>query len=205
MTRHSSREIFAAPVRGRIAVLAYDGVDELDLFGAYSVLAKARSEGSLQQVGIFAPLPLVVASGGTEFHAHRLEDIGDDVGTIVVPGGSGATAAARDPRLACVLRRARLNGVRIYCCCSGGLIVAAALGLKEGRIAIHARKRADLQALFGGEVVSGITDSNGIVSIGGRRCHSVKSVRLAFRVLEDLDPSFPRSISARTEIAWRPS
>lgn len=146
-----------------------------------------------------------MASGGIEFRTNTLDAMDDEVGTLVVPGGSGATAAARDRKLADALCRARQNGARIYCCCSGALIVAAALGLRDGRIAIHARKRADLRALFGGEVVSGIAESDGIVSIGGRRSHSVKSVRLAFRILEDLDPGLPRSISERTEIAWRPA
>lgn len=189
----------------RVAVLAYDGVDELDLFGAYSVLAKARSAGSLQALGIFAPEPIVAASGGTEFRARGLASIDKRTGTVVVPGGRGATVAARDPRLQNVVRRMRSNGARIYCCCSGAILVAVALGLKEGRIAIHSRKKAELQTLFGGDVVAGMAENDGIVSIGGRRTGNVKSVSLAFRILQDLDPSLPPAISERTEIDWVPS
>lgn len=187
-----------------VAILAYNGVDEIDLFGVFSVLAKARAAEMIRTVGIFAPDEAVVTSGGAKISTRPLVQLDRESAVLVVPGGSGAADAARTQILAEAVRQARQNGARIYCCCSGALIVAAALQLTKGRIAIHARKRADLQLLFGGEIVSGLADSNGIVSIGGQKSESVKSVRLGFRILADLDPAMPQHISDRTEIAWTP-
>ncbi|MGI9506107.1 MAG: DJ-1/PfpI family protein [Geminicoccaceae bacterium] len=191
-----------ATVPARVAILAYDGVDELDLFGAYSVLAKAQAAGALNAAGIYAPYFSVTGSGGAEFRTYPLNCLDRESCMLVVPGGSGSAAAAHSGVLAGTLRDAYRRGLRIYCCCSGALIVASALELANGQLAIHERKRAELQTLFGGEVVVGLVESNGIISIGGRRSPGVKSVDLAFRLLSDIDPKLPRSISQRTEIEW---
>ncbi len=185
-----------------VSVLAYDGVDELDLFGVYSVLAKAQASGAIADVGLFAPGPSVTASGGAEIRTAPLKRFNPGCNVLVVPGGSGAAETAKSNLLSRPVRAAHNRGARIYCCCSGALIVASALKLLDGQLAIHARKKAELKAIFKGEVVDGLIESNGIVSIGGRRSTSVKSVDLAFRILSDLDPDLPGEISRRTEIAW---
>jgi AraC family transcriptional activator FtrA len=186
----------------RVAILGFDGVDELDLFGVYAILSKARNAG-IAQVEIWSRKGLLRATGGVEVRTRTLEPELDGCDILVVPGGSGALATAKTGQLNKAVRQARKRNARLYCCCSGALIVAAALRPTEGQMAIHKRKQDDLRTFFGGEIVSGIADSEGIYSIGGKSFEGVKSVILAFRVLSDLDAALSLRIAERTEISWR--
>ncbi len=185
----------------RVAILGFDGVDELDLFGVYAILSKAGNS-KIAQVDIWSRTGAIRATGGVEINTRKMDTGLDECNILIVPGGSGALTAAKAGQLADVVRQAHRRTARIYCCCSGALIVAAALTPLDGQMAIHKRKQDDLRTFFGGEIIGGIADSRGIFSIGGQSFEGVKSVMLAFRVLSDLDDSLPPQIAERTEISW---
>ncbi|GGM53947.1 hypothetical protein GCM10012275_26380 [Longimycelium tulufanense] len=190
----------------RVVVLAYPGVDELDLFGAFAVLAKAATvgaagagdDGPALAVRLAAATSPVTASAGTTFDVGMGLDALAGAAAVVVPGGRGASDASADSRLLAALRMAAAGGTHVYSVCSGAFVVAAA-GLAEGRhIAVHHAKRAQLTGV--GEVVAGLVRDGDLCSVGGDPAPSVKSVDLAFQVLADLAPDLVEPVSARTEI-----
>ncbi|MFC0435087.1 DJ-1/PfpI family protein [Kutzneria buriramensis] len=178
----------------RVVLLAYPGVDELDLFGAYAVLAKAVD------ARITAARPQVTGSAGILFAATDGLSVAADADALVVPGGRGARDAAADPELLHVLRAAGSRGTAVFSVCSGALLVAAA-GLAAGRrLAVHRNKRTLLAGYPVGEVVTGLVRDGQLRSVGGDRQASVKAVDIAFRVLAEFAPDTVDAVSARTEI-----
>lgn len=194
------------PAGTLIALLAYPGVDELDLFGGYALLAKAGSIA--QETGappvtavITAEEPEVHGSGGVTFRAQEELSVVERAQAVVVPGGRGAAAAAKAPRLRHFLRRADDRNARLYSVCSGALVLAGA-GLTKGRaLAIHAAKRTQLTEQGAARAASGLIHDGRICSVGGDVRDSVKSADLAFALLADLRPELVEPVTRRTEIS----
>jgi AraC family transcriptional activator FtrA len=183
-----------APVR--VVLLAYPRVDELDLFGAYAVLAKAAPR---LDVRIAASAEQITGSGGVTFTATAGLDAVAQADAVVVPGGRGAREAADDPELRKSLQEAEKRGASWYGVCSGTLLIAAA-GLTDGRkVAVHHGKRDLLRAHPVGDVVSGLVRDGRISTVGGDQQVSVKSVDLAFALLADFAADLVREISERIE------
>ncbi|MFF5565773.1 DJ-1/PfpI family protein [Streptomyces sp. NPDC012623] len=188
-----------------IAVLAYPGVDELDLFGGYAILAKA---GSVAHAEGLTPLTAVIAaqapeirgSAGVTFRAQEDLTAVEHAQAVVVPGGRGATAAAGEPQLHQALHRAGQGNARLYSVCSGALVLAGA-GLAQGRtLAIHAAKHTQLTGQSTVRAAGGLVRDGRYCSVGGDLRDSVKSVDLAFALLADLRPELVEPVSRRTEI-----
>ncbi|MER5214814.1 DJ-1/PfpI family protein [Streptomyces sp. NPDC002838] len=187
-----------------LSVLAYDGVDDLDLFGAYSVLCKgadaAAGRAPAVSVRITAADRAVTTSAGVRITAE------DDLATLVssdaavVPGGRGAVAAAGTEQVLAALRDAHARGCRLYAVCSGTLLIAAAGLAKERALAVHHAKADQLRAAGAREVSAGLVRSDGICSVGGDRSPSVKSVDAAFAVLADLLPDTVHAVCSRMEL-----
>lgn len=189
-----------------IALLAYPGVDELDLFGGYALLAKA---GSIAEESGAPPITAVITaedpeihgSGGVTFRAQEELSVLERAHAVVVPGGRGAAAAAEAPQLRRLLRQVDDRNARLYSVCSGALVLAGA-GLTEGRtLAIHAAKRSQLTERGAARAVSGLLHDGRICSVGGDVRDSVKSVDLAFALLADLRPELIDPVTRRTEIS----
>jgi AraC family transcriptional activator FtrA len=191
----------------RVAVLAYDGVDELDLFGAYSVLAKAAADSYGEQrtmaVRIVGDSARFTTSGGVSFGVHGgLAELAD-ADVVVIPGGQGAIAAAADTRLCAALHEVGMRGAGLYAICSGSFLVAAAGLASDRKIAVHHAKRDQLNQFGATQVAVGLVRDGNVCSIGGDVTNGVKSVDLAFAVLADIAPDAVSVVSARMEI--RPS
>lgn len=183
-----------------IVVLAYPGCDELDLFGAYSVLVKAAALGQGLRVRLAAREPRVTGSGGATVASAAPLGAVEAADAVVVPGGRGAEQACADEPLLAALRAAAARGAALYAVCSGALLVAAA-GLADGRrVAVHHGKRALLRRHPVGEVVAGLTRDGRLCTVGGDRRESVKSVDLAFALLADLAPDAVEAVGARMEL-----
>lgn len=180
-----------------VVVLAYPEVDELDLFGAYSVLSKAAPSLTTRIVADHAE---VTGSGGVTFRvAHGIDEVpGADA--VVVPGGRGAQAAATDQGLRRVLRAAARSGSAFYGVCSGALLIAAAGLAQTSRIAVHHAKRDLVRVHPVGGVVSGLVRDGSISTVGGDQQESVKSVDLAFALLADFAPEMLAPVAERMEI-----
>ena len=191
----------------RVALLAYPEVDELDLFGAFAVLAKASSvpdASTRLEIAIAADTTRVVGSAGTSFTVTADLSLVEKSDAVVVPGGRGAPAAAADARLLAVLRAAGARRAAFYGVCSGTLLIAAAGLARDRRVAVHGAKRDLLSGYPVGEVTSGLVRDGRISTIGGERRTSVKSVDLAFQLLADLVPDAVEAVAARMELRPEP-
>jgi len=159
----------------RIAVLAYEGFDELDALGPYEVLRNAVIGGADAEV-------LLVSDGSSEHvtgsHGLAVKPQGTlEDGTfdlVVVPGGgwvdradAGAYAEVERGELPVRLRRLHEAGTVLASICTGGMVVAAA-GLVRGRRAItHHLAVEDLRAK-GAEVPDArVVDDGDLLSCGG--------------------------------------
>ena len=133
--------------RREVALLAFDGVQTLDLAGPLEVFTGAnRFE---EQAG--RPPPYLVSVVGarpglvrSESGLGLLADAGlprHPVDTIMVPGGEGAQRARHDERLLSWLRTAAAQTRRVCSVCTGAFVLAAA-GLLDGRQATTHWSRA---------------------------------------------------------------
>jgi AraC family transcriptional activator FtrA len=218
----------ANPVR--VTILAYPGVDELDLFGAHAVLSKAASIAADQSVGARGPVsvelgsaravsahepgaaerglqvriaassPEIISSGGVIFRAQAELTTLLTADAVVVPGGRGVRSAAEDAELATLLREAFASGAAIYGVCSGTILLAYAGLTRRRRVAVHHGKRNQLSGSLAGEVAHGLVKDGTITTVGGDRRTSVKSVDLAFQLLADYTPHLLDAVFARMEL-----
>ena len=177
-----------------VVVLAYPGVDEVDLFGGYVPLVKANLP-----VLIAAADEEVRGANGALLRRHQSLRAVPGATVLLVPGGHGVHAAGEDPRYVAAVSEAYRRGAHLYAVCSGAFLLAAA-GLTSGHVlATHASKQARLAELGRCEVVDGLVRSGRIRSIGGRRGHGLKAVELAFQILRDWCPAAVDEVSARLE------
>jgi len=188
-----------------VVLLAYQGVDELDLFGAWSVLRKAAEidpDGALPVVRMVlaAPESFVTGSGGLVFRAEQMLDDVVPGRALVVPGGRGAAAAARDASILSYVGEAVKRGCRVYGVCTGSLIIAATGLTRTRSLAIHRNKREMLLDLPVNEVTTGLVEDGPFVTVGGDPAHSVKSVDLAFALLADFAPHAVEAVGSRMEL-----
>jgi len=189
----------------RVIVLAYDGVDELDLFGAYVPLSKAQAYCQLA-VAIASERSVIHGSNGVQIHAHAgLEAIADAT-AVVVPGGRGVLEAGQSVRYVDAIRSAAVSGAAFYTVCSGAFLLAAA-GLTHGRtVAVHAAKRTELIRVGKSRSSrSRMVRDGEICSVGGRRSRGVKGVDIALQVIHDVAPEVLRDVTGRLEVRPAPA
>jgi AraC family transcriptional regulator, transcriptional activator FtrA len=186
--------------RIRVCVLAFPGVDELDLFGAYVPVAKAAAQDDTGlQVRIVSADERVVGANGAEVLAHAGLDWAEDAHALVVPGGSGVALVGEDDRYVDLLSEAYRRGVRLYAVCSGVFLLAAA-GIVVGRwVAVHHGKRHQLTEVADCHVTAGIVRDPPVCSIGGETTRGVKGVDLGFQLLRDLVPAAVPYVTDRME------
>ena len=124
----------------RIAIVAYPDVQLLDVAGPLEVFATAdrfaRESGTgpayAAEVVARRGGPLQSSSGLTFTPARRLAEVAPGLDTLVVAGGTGTPAAARDAELLAWLRQQAPRTRRVASVCSGAFVLAAA-GLLDGR------------------------------------------------------------------------
>ena len=125
----------------RVAVLAFPDAQVLDVTGPLEVFARTArwlTERGLAEQPAYATELLaseagpVRTSGGLVFTADRAFRDVEACETLLVAGGIGWAAAARDAELLAWLRRMAPRVRRLGSICTGSLILAAA-GLLDGR------------------------------------------------------------------------
>ncbi len=120
----------------RIAIVAYDDVQLLDVAGPLEVFALAErfaGPGAYQVEVVATSSGPLRSSSGLAIAPHRaLDQVRGPLDTIVVAGGQGTPVAATDERLLCWLRHRAPRTRRIASVCSGAFVLAAA-GLLDGR------------------------------------------------------------------------
>lgn len=129
------------PVRS-VEVLAFPGVQVLDVTGPLQVFASANEHVARDGDGPPYRLRVVAKSGGAvassaglALAAEPLTPMPEAVDTLIVAGGPGVDAAAGDPELIEWLRRRTAQARRVASVCTGAFILAAS-GILDGRRAV---------------------------------------------------------------------
>lgn len=121
-----------------IAIIIFDGVEELDFVGPWEVLSAWASQHPGDDVRVST-----VRWGGSPHEpvecAKRLRVLADrgqpelgEPDVIVIPGGKGTRGLLKDEALAQALRETHERGGYVTSICTGSLIVASA-GLLDGK------------------------------------------------------------------------
>lgn len=139
----------------RVALLAYDGIQGLDLVGPLEVFAGANTVLRHDHPGRRGYETIVVSAAGgaleTESHLSiNTEPVAglDTVDTLVIPGGIAAPAAADDPDVLAAARALVDGSTRVVTVCTG-TFVAAAAGLLDGaRVSTHWARAEALRRRF---------------------------------------------------------
>jgi transcriptional regulator GlxA family with amidase domain len=129
------------PPPRQVAILAYPGVQSLDVTGPLEVFdgasrliaATGRGEPAYE-VRLYAPAsaPLETSSGLTLVPDATLGRSAPKLDTLIVAGGSGSRQAADDPALLRWVARTAVRARRTASVCTGAFILAQA-GLLDGR------------------------------------------------------------------------
>ena len=141
----------------QVVILAYPGVQSLDVTGPLEVFAGARTlieaEGRTEQsfeIGIVSRdgAPLRTSSGLTLTPHAALRDAPGDIDTLIVAGGQGARQAADDGALVDWISQTAATARRTASVCTGAFLLARA-GLLDGRRATtHWSAAAALARLY---------------------------------------------------------
>ncbi|HEX5872175.1 MAG TPA: DJ-1/PfpI family protein [Longimicrobium sp.] len=189
-----------------VGILAYPGVDELDLAGVYAVLRKAGEmppAPPLRAV-LLGPPGEVECSQGLRIHPHAPFADAAGCDALVLPGGRGAPEAAEDGACAAALRAHVAAGRPVYTVCSGAWLLEGAGVLPDGPVAVHHARAEAFTRRTGRPAARGMATSGWLCSVGGEpEGGYVKSVEMGFRVLADLCPEAVDYVAARLECAPR--
>ncbi|MBR0896777.1 GlxA family transcriptional regulator [Bradyrhizobium tropiciagri] len=151
MARTTKRPPFAPIAPKRVVFLAYEGHQPLDLVGPLQVFALANREGAAPGYEIIVAAMQrgrVDASAGPSLVVdHGLEALGS-ADTLVIPGGPGVEAAARERQLVQALRRTAGSIRRVCTVCTGSFLLAETGLLSGKRATTHWRSCADLAAKY---------------------------------------------------------
>lgn len=183
----------------RVAIIAYDDVEELDLVGVLAPLAKAGAELAIEIMGPAS----FRGSSGLQMAPDRTFTSAYDFSTlvaVVLPGGKGAASATQDPALSDFLRRARSAGVRFYAVCSGVLILRD-LELLDGLLVASHHKKRHLLGTSGCNLGAGVLRDQWLVSAGGfSPGDGPKGVEIAFQILRDIAPDLVVPVADQMEL-----
>jgi transcriptional regulator GlxA family with amidase domain len=119
----------------RVVILAYSGLQTLDVHGPAEVFstATAVNGGDGYAVEVVAPDRGPVPTSSVALHPDgTLAGCRGRIDTLLVPGGSGVRAAGEDERLVRWLRAAAARSRRVASVCTGAFLLARA-GLLDGR------------------------------------------------------------------------
>jgi transcriptional regulator GlxA family with amidase domain len=207
-----------------VAIVLFDGFDNLDAIGPFEVFSHARTFGADVEVGLYTIGPQAVV---TSNHGLRIEpdgvlageasvsgsqaDQGADVNAgapdlVIVPGGgwgspgeAGARREAERGDLPEALARLHDEGATVAAVCTGGMLLAHA-GLTDARPAVtHHGALADLRD-SGAEVVEArVVDDGDLVTAGG----VTSGIDLALHLVErEFGPDVAERVA--TEMEYEP-
>ncbi len=185
----------------QIGILLFDRVEELDFAGPYEILASAEDlrPGEIA-VRTYAQDGLeIVCNKRLAVRAHALCVEAPQLDVLLVPGGNGSRAAARDPKLLDWVRSQAAGCRWVTSVCTGARVLEAA-GLIDGkRITTYHEAIPELRrAARAAEVLEGVRyvrDGNLVTSAGVSA-----GIDMALWLLGQLtSPAFAREVQAAVE------
>ncbi|WP_224270923.1 DJ-1/PfpI family protein [Haloprofundus salinisoli] len=158
-----------------IAIVLFEGVDELDAIAPFEVFDNARDVGADVTVTLCTidDVDEVTASHGVRIGVdYRLDELSLDL--VLVPGGqwtsrgeTGAWAEAERGDVPDAVAALYDDGVAVAGVCTGGMLLARA-GVTDGRPATtHASAKSDLRESGADVVDARVVDDGDLVTAGG--------------------------------------
>ena len=126
--------------RRTVLILAFDGVQIIDIAGPAQVLSTANEEGAdppydVRIVALRAGL--IENASGFALLAGEIPEQGA-VDTLVVPGGPGVHILRKNPSLSTALNALSQRAARVCSVCTGAFLLAEA-GIPAQGASVHAR------------------------------------------------------------------
>lgn len=208
----------------RVAIVLFDGFDNLDAIGPFEVFSHARTFGADIDVGLYSPTPqeeitsshgLRIRPDGSLFTTESDESSQIDTkikhsldvpDLVLVPGGGwdhpdreGARMQVNRGHLPQAVKTLHEGGSAVASVCTGGMIIASA-GLTRGRPAVTHRSALDDLHEAGAEVIDArVVDDGDLITAGG----VTAGIDLALHIVER---EFGADISRRvaTEMEHEP-
>ncbi|WP_251343676.1 DJ-1/PfpI family protein [Haloplanus halophilus] len=159
-----------------VAILVYDGFDELDAVGPFEAFEMAADEGAPLDASLVTldEQPTVRAAHGLRIDPDGTLSLAQPPDLLVVPGGGwndrrpeGAWAEAERGTLPDALARVHDAGGTLAAVCTGGMLLARA-GLLDGRPAVtHRGALDDLRATDADVVDARVVDDGDVLTAGG--------------------------------------
>ena len=159
----------------RVAILVYEGFDELDAIGPYEVLCNAARDGAGVEALIVAREPSASMTGSHGLTIEPQASLADGpFDLVIVPGGgwverapAGAYTEVQRGELPAALRDLHDGGAAIASVCTGGMLTSAA-GLLRGRPATtHHGALEELRAQGAKVIEARVVDDGDVLSCGG--------------------------------------
>ena len=191
-----------------IAIVLFDGVDELDAVGPLEVLRGAAAHGadlSVRLVTRTEPLE-VTGNHGLRLRADAVYQPGADI--LLVPGGgwiaraeAGAWAEAERGDWLPLVRAAAESGTVLAGVCTGVMLLARAGVIGARPATTHHGAKAELEADGVKVVDERVVDAGGLVTAGG----VTSGIDLALRLVERVaGPAAAEAEAEWLEYPWSP-
>jgi transcriptional regulator GlxA family with amidase domain len=121
-------------VTRKVVIVGFPGVQALDVVGPHDVFTGASllTGGGYDVVMASVDGQPVTTATGLAFLAKPLPQPGDQIDTVVLPGGGGVDAARCDPQLLAWITAVAATARRVVTVCTGAFLAAEA-GLLDGR------------------------------------------------------------------------